>query len=80
MKQITLLLLSVFFLSSCATIVNDPTVPVTFTFSDGSSGTCNLTNKRGAWSGKIPQTFKIRTRISWQCETVCIVRHCICLF
>ena len=30
------------FLTSCATIVNDANVPVTLSFSDGSSGTCDL--------------------------------------
>ena len=60
MKNLLIILISIFTLTSCATIVNDPNVPVSLSFSDGSSGTCNLTNKRGAWSGKIPQTFKIR--------------------
>ena len=60
MKNLLIILISIFTLTSCATIVNDPNVPVSLSFSDGSSGTCNLTNKRGAWSGKIPQTFQIR--------------------
>ena len=60
MKKIALVLVSIFALSSCATIVNDPNTPVTLSFSDASSGTCNLSNKRGSWSGKIPGTFSIR--------------------
>ena len=60
MKNLLIILISIFTLTSCATIVNDPNVPVAISFSDGSSGTCNLTNKRGSWSGKIPQTFQIR--------------------
>ena len=60
MKKIALVLVSIFALSSCATIVNDPNTPVTLSFSDASSGTCNLSNKRGSWSGKVPGTFSIR--------------------
>ena len=60
MKKIALILVSIFALSSCATIVNDPNTPVTLSFSDGSSGTCYLSNKRGSWSGKVPGTFSIR--------------------
>ena len=43
-------------LSGCATIVNDPNIPLVFTFSDGSSGKCTFKNKRGAWSSEIPTT------------------------
>ena len=60
MKKIALVLVSIFALSSCATIVNDPNTPVTLSFSDASSGTCNLSNKRGSWSCKVPGTFSIR--------------------
>lgn len=41
-------------ISGCATIVNDPNIPLTFSFSDGSSGKCTFKNKRGAWSSPIP--------------------------
>ena len=69
------LLASIFilvFLTSCATIVNDANVPVSLAFSDGSSGECKLTNKRGSWQGKIPQTFSIRRSddpLRYDCET-----------
>ena len=43
-------------LSGCATIVNDPNIPLTFSFSDGSDGQCDFKNKRGAWSSEIPAT------------------------
>lgn len=33
-------------LTSCASITNDPDVPVSLSFSDGSQGTCQLSNKR----------------------------------
>ena len=60
MRNIILILTSIFVLTSCATIVNDPNVPVALSFSDGSDGECRLSNKRGSWSGTIPQTFQIR--------------------
>jgi|TARA_B100001964_G_scaffold99356_1_gene110949 hypothetical protein len=60
MKNLVILLISIFTLTSCATIVNDPNTPVSLSFSDASSGTCNLSNKRGSWSGKVPGTFSIR--------------------
>ncbi len=43
-------------LSGCATIVNDPNIPLTFSLSDRSDGRCDFKNKRGAWSSKIPAT------------------------
>ena len=57
MRNLLIILISIFTLTSCATIVNDPNVPVALSFSDGE---CRLSNKRGSWSGKIPQTFMIR--------------------
>ena len=60
MKKLAIIFISVLILTSCATIVNDPNTPVTLSFSDASSGTCNLSNKRGSWSGKVPGTFNIR--------------------
>lgn len=44
----------------CATITNDPYVPVALSFSDGSSGMCNLTNKRMAIQAGIPGSPMIR--------------------
>ena len=67
-----LLLASIFLLTSCATIVNDPTVPVTLSFSDGSSGTCNLSNKRGSWRVNVPGTHNVRRsddNLRFDCET-----------
>ncbi len=45
---------SAIFLSGCATIINDANIPLTFSFSDGSSGECTFKNKRGVWSSIIP--------------------------
>ena len=44
----------------CATITNDPYVPVALSFSDGSSGTCNLNNKRMALQARVPGSPMIR--------------------
>lgn len=57
-------------LSGCATIVNDPMIPMTFTVSDGSSGYCTFQNKRGNWQSDVPGTVMIRRsddRLHYQC-------------
>ena len=72
MKFILVILASVFLFTSCATIVNDPNVPVALSFSDGSDGSCVLNNKRGQWSGKVPGTFSIRRSddmLRYNCKT-----------
>jgi len=46
--------------SGCATLTNDPTVPVTLSFSNATSGHCDLRNKRGFWSTSIPNTVSVR--------------------
>jgi hypothetical protein len=46
--------------AGCATLTEDAMTPVAFSFSDGSSGTCKLENKRGAWPSPIPSTVSIR--------------------
>lgn len=55
-EQLYLLMTAVFAVSGCATIVNDPTIPLEVSFSDGSSGQCTFKNKRGTWSSEIPTT------------------------
>lgn len=47
---------SILALSGCATIVNDSHIPLTVSFSDGSSGECTFKNKRGVWPCEIPTT------------------------
>ena len=72
MKKLAIIFISVLILTSCATIVNDPNTPVTLSFSDASSGTCNLSNKRGSWSGNVPGTFSIRRsddNLRYDCTT-----------
>lgn len=43
-------------LIGCATIVNEENIPLSVSFSDGSSGHCIFTNKRGTWESRIPTT------------------------
>ena len=47
-------------LSSCASITNDAFVPMAISFSDGSSGTCDISNKRMAIQAQIPSSPMIR--------------------
>ena len=71
MKKI-IVLISAFLITSCATIVNDPTVPVTLSFSDGSKGRCKITNKRINLDLIIPGTHQIRRSddpLVFDCET-----------
>ena len=60
-------------LSGCATIVNDSHIPLTVSFSDGSTGQCNFHNKRGSWSSQIPtSTIMIRRSddsLDYDCTT-----------
>ena len=60
MKKSIIILLSVFVLTSCGTIVNDANIPVSLSFSDGSDGKCKLSNKRASYSVDIPSTPMIR--------------------
>lgn len=64
---------AIFALSGCATIVNDSHIPLTISFSDGSSGECNFKNKRGAWSSQIPTTNVLIRRsddaLEYDCTT-----------
>ncbi|MBI4695242.1 MAG: hypothetical protein HY749_14585 [Gammaproteobacteria bacterium] len=56
----------------CATLTNDPMVPVAMSFSDGSSGRCKLQNKRGTWDIRLPTTASIRRsddQLKYDCET-----------
>ena len=49
-----------FMLASCASITNDAYVPMAISFSDGSSGTCDISNKRMAIQTAIPSSPMIR--------------------
>ena len=65
-------ILILLFLTSCATIVNDAEVPITLSFSDGSSGSCNLSNKRAQYQVEVPGTHRIRRSddaLKYDCKT-----------
>ncbi len=49
-----LTLLAIMLVSGCATLVNDANIPLAVSFSDGSAGECEFSNKRGVWSSDIP--------------------------
>jgi len=56
----------------CATLTEDAMTPVAFSFSDGSNGKCNLSNKRGAWMADIPTTVSVRKSddaLKYDCHT-----------
>ena len=59
MRLLMLTTLSLF-LFGCASITNDAYVPVALSFSDGSSGTCSISNKRMVLDVQIPSTPMIR--------------------
>ena len=60
MKKLTTLSLILLGLTGCASITNDAYVPMALSFSDGSNGTCQVTNKRMSISVDIPGTPMIR--------------------
>tara|TARA_B100001109_G_C18820429_1_gene454240 strand:+ start:259 stop:627 length:369 start_codon:yes stop_codon:yes gene_type:complete len=72
MKKLSSIVLVAFLLSSCATIVNDANVPVTLSFSDGSSGRCKVSNKRVNLDLTVPGTHMIRRSddpLRFDCKT-----------
>jgi len=46
--------------TGCATLTSDPMTPIAISASDGSSGRCVLTNKRGSWEIDVPTTVYVR--------------------
>ncbi len=65
-------MLIILFLTSCATIVNDAEVPITLSFSDGSSGNCKLSNKRAQYQVEVPGTHRVRRSddaLKFDCKT-----------
>lgn len=65
--------IAAFTVVGCATIVNDPMIPLAVNFSDGSSGKCEFANKRGKWSSDIPTSNVMIRRsddaLTYECET-----------
>ena len=71
-KFIWAILLSITTLSGCASITNDSHIPISFAFSDGSTGTCTTRNKRQTLEIKIPSTAMVRRSdddLVVQCKT-----------
>ncbi len=59
-------------LTGCATLTSDAMTPVALSFSDGSNGSCQLSNKRGAWTAPIPATTMVRRSddaLKYQCRS-----------
>ena len=61
-------------MAGCATIVNDPMIPLAVNFSDGSMGQCSFENKRGKWETDIPTSNVMIRRsddaLNYECSTV----------
>ena len=71
-KKIIIICTFSFLLTSCGTIVNDPNVPISLSFSDGSEGKCKLNNKRAQYSVDIPSTTMVRRSddaLRFDCES-----------
>jgi len=60
MKKVFFLVSTSILLASCGTLTNDSFVPMAISFSDGSSGTCKITNKRMSIESEIPSSPMIR--------------------
>lgn len=69
--RFTFALLTAICLTSCATLTEDAMTPIALSFSDGTEGLCNLSNKRGAWMSQIPGTVSVRKSddaLKYDCE------------
>lgn len=74
MKTIKLTLATIGMVSAagCASIINDPTVPLALAFSDGSSGVCNIANTRATYQVEVPATQMVRrarSPLNYNCKT-----------
>ncbi len=71
MKSIVVVL-AVAGIAGCATLTEDAMTPIALSFSDGSNGKCQLSNKRGSWSADVPGTVSVRKSddaLALDCET-----------
>ena len=72
MRKILIFSITAFSLAGCASLTNDAFIPMALSFSDGSSGTCQLQNKRMSFTAEIPSTPMVRRsddNIRLNCET-----------
>ena len=71
--KLTFVMAVICIICGCATLVNDPYIPLTISFSDGSSGKCTFRNKRGVWPSDIPSTNVMIRRsddsLIYECKT-----------
>ncbi len=61
-----------FGVAGCATLTNDAMTPVALSFSHGGYGSCDLSNKRGAWSTSVPAVVSVRRSddvLQYRCRT-----------
>lgn len=71
MKFLIFIILT-FITTGCATLTSDAMDPIALSLSDGGSGKCVLTNKRGVWETDVPVTIPIRRSdddLRYECET-----------
>ncbi len=67
-----LLLPLVFAIAGCATLTEDANTPIALSMSDGASGRCVLSNKRGTWDVEVPTTVSVRKSddvLRYDCKT-----------
>ena len=60
MKKTLVLSVATFALVGCASLTNDAFVPMSLSFSDGSNGSCQITNKRMNITADIPSSPLVR--------------------
>lgn len=71
MKKLLIPLTAVL-LAGCATLTEDAMTPIAMSFSDGSNGQCELSNKRGLWNTDIPAVVSVRKSddaLKYRCKT-----------
>lgn len=64
--------LAALWISGCATLTEDAMTPIAMSFSDGSNGKCELSNKRGLWNTDIPAVVSVRKSddaLKYRCKT-----------
>ena len=59
-SKLSLALILLFVLSSCATITNQKEIEISATFDEDVQGTCNIKNKRFENDVAVPGSFKVR--------------------
>jgi len=56
----------------CATLTEEAMTPIAMSFSDGSNGKCELSNKRGLWNTDVPSIVSVRKSddsLKYRCKT-----------